>query len=343
MGQPLQSLLAACRWALFGCLLAAGAAHGQAAAAREAAPAELVRASDAVVGVATIAVKNASSSDLLGAVRHGSGTVIGEDGLVLTIGYLVLEADQVLLLPDDGRRVPARVVAYDAATGFGLLQSLVPLKIPAAPLGDAKALADDEPLLVITGGEDAGISVAQRVSQRAFSGYWEYHLDQAVFTAPARMDHGGAALFNLKGELVGVGALFVGDALGPGQPPLHGNMFVPVDLLKPILPELLAHGRSASSRRAWLGLHCAEIGGELRVLRTSSASPAEAAGLLPGDRVVRIDDQAVDRLDTLWRRLWSGGAVERDVVLDIERDGRPLRVPLRSVDRQSVLKQPEGT
>jgi len=301
------------------------------------------RASDAVVGVLAKAVDNATSNVTLGPVRQGSGVVIGADGLVLTIGYLILEADQVLLLPDDGRHIPARVVGYDVATGFGLVKALIPLDLPAAPLGEPAQVAEEDTLLIISGGQDAGISMAKRVSQRSFSGYWEYHLDHALFTAPPRTDHSGAALFNLKGELLGVGSLVVSDALGPDQPALAGNMFVPIDLLKPILDELLAQGRSAQSKRAWMGVNCIELAGEVRVLRVSHPGPAEAAGLKPGDQIVRIDGQTVDSLQTLWHRLWAGGAPERDVALDILRDGRSLRVPLHTVDRQSAIKQPEGT
>jgi serine protease Do len=301
------------------------------------------RASAAVVGVLAKAVDNATSNVTLGPVRQGSGVVIGADGLVLTIGYLILEADQVVLLPDDGRHIPARVIGYDVATGFGLVKALIPLDLPAAPLGEPTQVADEDTLLIISGGHDAGISMAKRVSQRSFSGYWEYHLDHALFTAPPRTDHSGAALFSLKGELLGVGSLVVSDALGPDQPALAGNMFVPIDLLKPILGELLAQGRSAQSKRAWMGVNCVELAGEVRVLRVSRAGPAEAAGLQPGDHIVRIDGQTVDSLQTLWHRLWGGGAPERDVALDILRDGRSLRVPLHTVDRQSAIKQPEGT
>lgn len=302
----------------------------------------LQRASDAVVGVAAVAIDGALSAASLGPVRKGSGVIIGPEGLVLTIGYLILEAEQVLLLPDDGRQIPARVLGYDVATGFGLVQALVPLGLPPAPLGNPAATAEDDTLLVISGGADAGISMARQVSQRAFSGYWEYHLDHALFTAPPRTDHSGAALFNLRGELLGIGSLFVNDALGPGAPPLHGNMFVPVDLLTPILGDLLRDGRSAGSRRAWAGLNCIEMEGELRVLRLAPDGPAEAAGVQVGDRIVRIDGVAVDSLDALWRQLWAG-TPEREVALDVLRDGQPVRLPLRTVDRASTLKQPEGT
>jgi serine protease Do len=302
----------------------------------------LRRASDAVVGVSSVAVQGAVSTASLGPVREGSGVVIGDDGLVLTIGYLILEADQVVLLTDEGRRIPARVLGYDTATGFGLVKSLVPLELRAAPLGDPATTGAEDTLLVISGGAEAGISMARQVSQRAFSGYWEYHLDHALFTVPPRTNHSGAALFNLRGELLGIGSLVVSDALGPGQPPVQGNMFVPIDLLRPILQELVRDGRSVQSRRAWMGVNCIEVEGEVRVLRLSPSSPAEAAGIQVGDRIVRIDGVEVDTLRTLWQRLWAGKA-EREVALDIERDGRTLRVPLQTVDRHSTLKQPEGT
>ncbi|MEK8031409.1 S1C family serine protease [Ideonella sp. DXS29W] len=313
------------------------------AAQPAASPESTRRASDSVVGLLTLAIPDAPSSATLGPIRQGSGVVIGPDGLVLTIGYLVLEADQVLLQPDDGRQIPARVLGYDVATGFGLVKALIPVSLPAAPLGDPSTLDETEPLLFVTGGPRARITMARQVARRPFSGYWEYHLDHAVFTAPARPDHSGAALFNLRGELLGVGSLIVSDALGPAEPPMPGNMFVPVDLLKPILGELVAQGRSTQSKRAWMGAHCVEMGGEVRVARVSDGSPAELAGLLPGDRIVRIDGQRVDDLHSLWQRLWEGGAAERDVALDILRDGQPLKVPLHTIDRQSAIRQPEGT
>lgn len=320
------------------------------AAAALAAPADedtararaLTRASDAVVGVRTIAVEGARSAAALGTTRAGSGVVIGDDDLVLTIGYLVLEAAQVDLLLDDGRDLPARVLAYDDATGFGLVQSLAPLKLEPVPLGDAQHVNPDEPLMVVSGGEEGAISLARLVAERPFSGYWEYHIDEAIFTAPARADHAGAALFNARGELLGIGALLVHDALGADAPRLTGNLFVPVDLLKPILAELRSQGRSAQSRRAWMGADCVELNGGISVLGVSLDSPAEHAGLRPGDRIMRIDGAAVQDLAALWRRLWTGGQPERTVTLDIERGSKARQVTLKTVDRMSVLKRPQG-
>ncbi len=298
-------------------------------------------ANAAVVGVKTTAVEDARSIETLGRKRQGSGVVIDADGLVLTIGYLILEAEQVDLVIEGERTVPARVVAYDLASGFGLLQPLAPVKVAPVKLGASAEVSSDEPLMISSGGEDGGRSLAQMVSRRAFSGYWEYHIDGALFTSPPRSDHSGAGLFNAKGELLGIGSLVVGNALGDDHPRTPGNMFVPIDLLKPILGEMRHEGASRSSSRAWLGMNCVEQGGDVRVIRVNRDSPAEDAGLLPGDRIVSIDGTAVNQLETLYKTLWRN-AVERDVVLEIRRAGQLQIVTVHSIDRRQTMSKPKG-
>ncbi len=357
---------------------AAGAGSDPAAPSLIAQSQALQRAHQAMLGVQAIALDGARSSTVLGQARNGSGVLISADGLVLTIGYLVLEVDQVLLVHDDGRSVPARVLGYDVATGFGLVQALAPLvqsaptlgpsrsttpaassaspaspspPVPASPLlqpvtlGRAQHLLAGQPLMIASGGDDATVSNAQLVSRRPFSGVWEYHIDSALFTAPPRRDHSGAGLFNPAGELVGIGSLLVTDASGvadDAQPRQSGNMFVPVDLLLPILDELRQQGRSAASQRAWLGLNCVEQNGGLRVVRVSDDSPADVAGLQVGDRILRIDGQEVRALAALWQALWAGGAAEREVTLEIVRDRLPQTLKVYSVDRMKTLRRAEG-
>jgi serine protease Do len=314
----------------------------------------LQRAQQAVLGVQAVAVEDARSARTLGKARSGSGVLIGADGLVLTIGYLVLEAEAVALVHDDGRLVPARVLGYDVATGFGLLQALTPLGLEPAPLGRSGAVAAQEPLMIASGGEGGAVSVAQLVSRRAFAGYWEYHIEDALFTAPPRRDHSGAGLFNAAGELVGIGSLLVADAAGnvEGRSGVgnsaaervrrSGNLFVPVDLVTPILAELRTRGFSDASRRAWLGMNCAVQDGRIRVLRVSDDSPADVAGLAAGDGILRIDGTEVRALDQLWKTLWAGGAPEREISLEIERDNVVQTLKVFSVDRMKTLKRAEG-
>ena len=331
-------------WRRIAALLVPAALSAAALAAGETPPLQaeaLMRAHVATVGLHSTAVDDATSLPTLGRERRGSGVVIGDDGLVLTIGYLILEAERVDLLVEGERRVPARVVAYDLASGFGLLQALAPLRVAPVPLGRSAGVVTDEPLMVASGGADAELSLARLVSQRAFSGYWEYHIDAALFTVPARSDHSGAGLFNLDGELLGIGSLVVADALGPGRGRLPGNMFVPVDLLRPILGELRAQGASRDSTRAWLGLNCAENDGEVRVLRVTRDSPAEQAGVQPGDRILRIDGAEVAALETLYKTLWRDGA-ERDVELTIRRDGQVQSLTVHALDRMKTLRRPQG-
>ncbi|MDP2007893.1 MAG: S1C family serine protease [Rubrivivax sp.] len=311
----------------------------------------LERARAAVVGLQVLAVPDARSAATLGHERQGSGVLIGDDGLVLTIGYLVLEAESVELVTEAGRRVPARVLAYDQATGFGLVQALAPLGVPPLSLqppspAETRPAGGDTPAgmaaTVISGGDAGEVQPVRLVSRRAFSGYWEYHVEGALYTVPPARDHSGAALFDARGSLLGVGSLVVPDALGPGQPRTLGNMFVPVDLLRPILAELRARGRSQASVRPWLGLNCVERDGELRVLRVTEDSPADVAGLQPGDRIRHLDGRRVGTLAQLWQTLWADPRSERAVTLEIDRDGRPMTVTVQAVDREKTLRRAQG-
>jgi serine protease Do len=321
--------------------LAAGWASAATPTELEAQSKALERAANAVVGVQTLAVADARSNNTLGRVRQGSGVVIASDGLVLTIGYLILEADQVQLVLDNGRNLPARVVGYDLATGFGLLQPLAPINISHAPLGNSTGVTPEDSLLVVSGEPSGQLSAARMVSRRVFAGYWEYRIEDALFTSPPRTDHSGAALFNPRGELVGIGSLVVNNALGSQGPMLPGNMFVPIDLLTPILGELRNKGASAASQRAWLGINGVEQGGLVRVARVSEDSPAEAAGVRVGDRITAIDGVAVSTLDALWTKLWSGAA-ERVLSLEVERGESRQTLNVRTVDRNRQLKKASG-
>jgi serine protease Do len=302
----------------------------------------LTRANAAVVGLQVTAAEGARSAETLGRRRSGSGVVIGPDGLILTIGYLMLEADTIQIVTHDNKVLPARAVAYDLATGFGLIRPLLPLRgVSAAPLGSHAELKVGDALMAAVGGEDAEVAMTQLVSKRPFSGYWEYHIDTALFTSPPIGNHSGAALFNQRGELLGIGSLFVTDAVGQNRRS-PGNMFVPVDLLKPILAELQQTGSSKQSRRPWLGLTSSEQGGRVQVMRITKDSPAQEAGLRPGDVVLAVDGTKVATLETFYKTLWQRGSPTDEIKLTVMQGAEVKIITLKAVDRMTTMTRPSG-
>jgi S1-C subfamily serine protease len=302
----------------------------------------LTRAHAAVVGVEVRAIDGSRSAETLGKERSGSGVVIGNDGLVLTIGYLMLEAETIQVTTQDRRTLPARAVAYDQATGFGLVRPLLPLRgVAPVPLGSVRELKEGEPLLAATGGEDGDIAMTQVVGTRPFSGYWEYFIEAALFTSPPIDNHSGAAVFNQRGELLGIGSLFVGDATGEGRR-LPGNMFVPVDLLKPILAEMQQTGSTRNSHRPWLGVTSAEQGGQVKVVRVTQGSPAEAGGVRPGDVVVAVDGTPVGSLEAFYKKVWARADPDGDVSLTIQQGDESKTVTIKAIDRMKTMLKPAG-
>jgi S1-C subfamily serine protease len=318
-------------------------AHAAAPQARgELALDALARARGAVVAVRVLATEGARSAETLGRARGGSGVVIGADGLILTIGYLLLEAESISVETQDGRALPARAVAYDLATGFGLVRTLVPLRgVQPAPLGSVAAVEPGEALMAAVGGDGVEIAATRVVGKRPFSGYWEYHIETALFASPPIGNHSGAPVFNRRGELLGVGSLLVMDAQGDGQRQ-PGNMYVPVDLLKPILAELQQTGTTRQSRRAWIGVNAAQQGGQVHIVRVNADSPAQAAGLGAGDVVLAIDGMPVDSLERFYKKLWERPDPQDEVRLTVRRGEAVRQVTLRAVDRLSTMKKPAG-
>ena len=302
----------------------------------------LVAATNSVVGVKVKALPNARSNDTLGEEREGSGIVIRDDGLVLTIGYLIMEADQVQVTDGKGVTMPAAIVAYDHATGFGLIRPLGRITDKPIRMGTAKGVKPLDHLMIVTGGGEQTLSIATVVSKRPFAGYWEYLINDAIFTAPPRLDHSGAALINKDGELVGVGSLFVMDALTPGEK-LPGNMFVPIDLLKPILDEMVKTGGQQAGRRPWLGVNSLEEDGRVKVMQVNDESPADKAGVIAGDIILSVDGQPVESLEAFYARLWGNNAKPgNDVHLTLLHGVSMKEVTVHSIDRRDFMRAKPG-
>jgi len=244
-------------------------------------------------------------------------------------------------------------VAYDLATGFGLLRPLLPLPqssgINAVPLGSADALATGDALMAVTGdqrGQEGDVNMTRLVSKRAFSGNWEYHIESALFTSPPLVasggNHSGAPLFNQRGELIGIGSLLVSDASGKNKGGMPGNMFVPVDLLRPILAELQQSGTSGKSRRPWLGLTSNEQDGQVQIVRVTRDSPAQEAGMRAGDVVLVVDDAKVATLEDFYKKIWDRAAPDSEVTLKVQQGDEVKTLVLKARDRMRTLKKPSG-
>lgn len=290
---------------------------------------------EAVVKLSIKAVQDARTAESLGAEREGTGVVFGEKGLIVTIGYLILEAGSILVVAGDGRVYPASVVGYDHATGFGVLRAGIdcrPLEVGSS--ADVRELAT---VLVAAHGAAGGASRACVVSRRRFTGWWEYMIEGGLFTAPPRFEHSGAALLDGDGRLVGVGSLWVSDALEIGAA-FPGNMFVPIDLLKPLLNDLLANGHRREPARPWLGVYSEEVQGHVVVTRVLSQSPAEQAGLARGDIILGVGGQAVGRQSEFYQQLWSSGDAGAPVVLHVLHKKTVRQLTVRSMDRMAFLR-----
>jgi len=273
----------------------------------------------------------------LGREREGSGILIDSDGLVLTIGYLMVEAYAAEVGANNGRTMPANVVGYDQESGFGLLRAIAPLKLKPMPLGKSAEIKEGDPVLIASFGGRGMVAGAYVVAKREFAGSWEYLLDEALFTAPPHPAWSGAALISREGKLVGVGSLIVGDA-GGGSDKSPGNMFVPIDRLSPILGDLIATGRMVGPARPWLGINTDEMGGRLFVSRVTPASPAERAGIKRGDVIVSVKGEQPKSLADFYRKVWAQGSAGDTVALDVLQDSEVRRIKVKSMNRLDHLK-----
>lgn len=290
-----------------------------------------------IVAVRSSVPEDAFTAEALGTVREGSGVVIRDDGLVLTIGYLITEAEEIWLTDHAGRVVPAHVLAYDQETGFGLVQAFGGLDLPALPFGDAASAKIGDPV-VLADGQGRAVQAAI-VARQEFAGYWEYLLDDAIFTAPAHPSWGGAALVDADGRLLGVGSLRL--QMSRGGEVADINMVVPIDLLVPILDDLLTRGRVGKPPRPWLGAYSADSNGAVVVMSVSPGSPAAQAGLRRGDVISDIRDEEVDGLADFYRKVWRSGSAGAEIPMRVVRDGRETWLRVKSANRDDFLKRPQ--
>ena len=277
---------------------------------------------------------------MLGTERAGHGVVIREDGLILTIGYLVTEARTIWLIDGAGKATEGHALAYDQETGFALVQALGALDLPVLPLGSAADLAQGE-AVVLAGHGGRGQAICARIqAKREFAGYWEYLLDEAIFTAPPHPTWGGAGLIGHDGTLRGIGSLFV-QQIHPKKGPFDGNMIVPIDILKPIMGDMLKFGRTNRPPRPWLGMMTTEMDENLVVAGLVDGGPAQQANVQVGDFVIGVNGQPVSELAYMFRTIWATGEAGVEIPLTLSRDGELFDLSIKSVNRADLLKSPQ--
>ena len=303
---------------------------------------DLERALNAVVSIKSVVPADAFTAETLGTERIGSGVLIDERGLILTIGYLITEAENVWVTLNGGRVVQAHVLGFDQETGFGLVQALARLETPYLDLGNsARARAGERVVVAAAGGRQKAI-VAKIRAKQEFAGYWEYVLDEALFTAPAHPTWSGTAVIGAAGELIGIGSLQLQQQSGLGgtSKAIDVNMAVPIDLLKPILSDLQTVGKRQAPPRPWLGLFATEAGEHIVIAGISGRGPARKADIQPGDIVLSVGGQDVKSLSGFFRAIWQTGEAGVEVPMILHRKGQTLQLRVKSTDRSRLLKGP---
>ena len=295
---------------------------------------------ETMVTISTRVPDDAFTAETLGTERAGNGVVISDRGVVLTIGYLISEAEEVWIRANDGQLFPAHVLAYDQETGFGLVQALAHMDLPVAKIGVATDAAVGDAVLVAGAGGAQRSVAATIVARQEFAGYWEYVIDDALFTAPAHPNWGGTGVFNDNGELIGIGSLHLeqGTDENSGE---HMNMIVPLNLLQPILSDLMKFGRRKEPPKPWLGLYATELEDKIVVVGRSQRGPARKANLHNGDIIDKVAGHQVTSLASLYRLIQGQGVAGADVALTIVRDGKTLEMTIPSGDRTAMFRAPK--
>lgn len=301
---------------------------------------DLNRILSAVVGVSCHIPEDAFTASVLGTERSGNGVVIRGDGLILTIGYLITEAETIWITDNQGRAYPGTVLAYDQETGLGLVQALGRMDLPAVEMGVSSDVMEGDAVIVVGHGGRRSAINARVIAVREFAGYWEYLLDEAIFTSPAHPNWGGTGLFDQDGRLVGIGSLFIQQSQGD-ETPIDGNMMVPIDLIKPIYESMVTRGTSGRIPRPWLGMYCTEVEDRLVVAGVADDGPAETADVQVGDIIEKVNGAPVATLAEMFRRVWSVGPAGADIPVTVIREGERLDLTVSSVARGQLLKGPQ--
>lgn len=297
-------------------------------------PFDIASTLESMVSIYAQVPERAFTASLLGTERRGHGAVIDEDGLILTVGYVISEADSLLVTTASGEVIPGYVVAYDYESGFGLARTIEPLDLEPIPLGTSATLHRGDSAVIISSGGQGDMLETQIIAIQDFAGRWEYLMENAIYVSPAHEDWGGTALLDGNGRLCAVGSLMVEQQSGDES--TSANMFMPIDALMPVLDELREFGQRQGMSRPWLGMLTEEDAGKLVVVGVYRSCPAAEAGIRPGDTILETDGEPVRDLASFFRAVWSVGPAGADIPLLTERSGALKQRMVRSIDRMSA-------
>ena len=294
---------------------------------------------ESIVSIRSIVPPEARTAASLGVEREGNGVAIDENH-ILTIGYIVLESESIEIGLFDGRRLPAKLVGYDHTSGFGIIKSVIPLTMPPLQLGNSDDINSEQDLLILPSPNRGAGSIVRSVSRRPFTGWWEYYVESPIFTTPPIGFWAGAPILNGKGEVLGIGSLFVSESVPGISSP--GNMSVPINLLKPILRDLLSHGRRKSKIQPYLGILSDDSDDQIIVTRVSKGGPAFRAGIKPQDIIVTINGSQISNLESFYKKVWESGEAGVTIELSVLRKGSLLNFKVKTVDRLDYFFKPES-
>ena len=294
---------------------------------------------ESIVSVRSIIPPEARTAASLGVEREGNGVAIDEN-YILTIGYLVLESESIEIGLSDGRQLPAKLVGYDPTSGFGILKSIVPLKMSPLQLGNSDDINSEEDLLILPSPNRGVGSIVRSVSRRPFSGWWEYFVESPIYTTPPNRFWAGAPILNGDGEILGIGSLFVSESVPGISSP--GNMSVPINLLKPILGDLLSNGRRKSKIQPYLGISSDDSTNKIIVTQVSKDGPAFRAGIKPEDIIVTINGSQISNLKSFYEKVWKSGEAGVTIDLSVIRSGSLMNFKVKTVDRLDYLFKPQS-
>lgn len=292
-----------------------------------------------VVKIDSIIPPEARTAQSLGTVRGGNGVVI-DDKHILTIGYIVVEAETITITLPDGKKFPGELIGYDHTTGFGILRTIIQSNLTPLKIGDSDQLTKEDFLYVLPYLTEGRPSAVKMVSRRSFAGWWEYFLDKPIYTYPANSSFAGSALINEYGEVLGIGSLYVGDAAATGISS-PGNMFVPINDLKPILDDLIENGRRTKDIKPYMGLTSSDNTGQVKITRVNDNGPAAKAGFSVNDTILAVNNEKINNIEDFYKVVWSFGGPGTKLQFDIERNQEKLNIELTTMDRNDFFVKPK--